>query len=270
MKVLVLAPPMASVGGVQQYTTTLVSALEAILGKNNARMAAVPAEPKFLPDGTFALSRGVKVKYLARVISEAISWRPDFIICTHLGVAPAAQKVRSIFGIPYGIVLHGIEVWGDLPPSKLRALRHAGRLVANSRFTLDATVSRHSLQGIPTSILPPSFQEIPHRAKSAPVENSPPNVLTVGRLAASERYKGHDVMLEAWVEVHRIIPSATYRIVGDGDDRSRLEARARELGIGDSVQFAGTLSGAALEDAYENCQIFALPSRTDLDPRAPR
>jgi phosphatidylinositol alpha-1,6-mannosyltransferase len=270
MKVLVLAPSIGSVGGVQQYTTTLASALETILGKSNTRMAAVPAEPKLLPGGTLALSRSVKVRYLLRVVGESIRWRPDLIICTHLGVAQAARTTRWVFGIPYWIVLHGIEVWGDLPPAKLQALRHAERLVANSRFTLDATVSRHSLQGMQSSVLPPAFQEIGHPTNSATVEDSPPFVLTVGRLASSERYKGHDVMLEAWVEVHRAIPSAIYRIVGDGDDRSRLEARAGELGISDSVQFAGTLSGAALRDAYEKCNVFALPSRTDLDPRAPR
>ena len=55
-------------------------------------------------------------------------------------------------------------------------------------------------------------------------------VLTVGRLAASERYKGHDAMLDAWPIVFGRIPAAAYWIIGDGDDRPRLEARARRNG----------------------------------------
>jgi phosphatidylinositol alpha-1,6-mannosyltransferase len=77
-------------------------------------------------------------------------------------------------------------------------------------------------------------------------------------------------MLEAWVLVRRKIPEAEYVIVGDGDDRSRLEARAQNLGISDSVKFTGAVTGAALQNYYHTCSVFALPAQTDLDPRAPR
>jgi glycosyltransferase involved in cell wall biosynthesis len=270
MKVLVLAPPMQGVGGVQQYTATLVRALGAIFGERNTRLVAVPAEPELLPDGTFAFPRSVKFRFLARAIVEALRWRPDLMICTHLGVAAAASVVKIFFGIPYWIILHGIEVWGDLPSAKLRALQRAERLVANSRFTLEATVSRHTQAGNKSSVLPPAIEYVRPTELAPNAEDARPIVLTVGRLAASERYKGHDVMLEAWVDVHRRVPDAVYEIVGDGDDRPRLEARARELGIHESVKFVGTLSGIALEDSYERCRVFALPSKTDLDPRGPR
>jgi len=276
MKVLVLAPPMGAAGGIQQYTATLVSALAKILDEENVRLIAVPSQAEARADGSFGLRKSVKLRFLMRVLWGAMKWRPDLVICTHLGVAPAALKVKSLFKKPYWVVLHGIEVWGDLPPTKLRALREAQRLIANSKFTLDATVSGHNLEGKDCSILPPSFEraQIENRTQGVDIhggtENSHPTVLTVGRLAASERYKGHDVMLEAWVLVRREIPDAEYVIVGDGDDRLRLEARARELGISDSVKFAGAVSGAALQDYYRTCNVFALPARTDLDPRSAR
>lgn len=270
MKILVLAPPMEAEGGIQQYTATLDCALRTIIGPDSVRMVTVSAIPEARPDGTFALRRSVKLRFLARVIWQAIRWRPDFMICTHLGVARAAQTAEGLFRIPYWIVLHGIEVWGDLPPAKYRALMRAQRLIANSQFTLDVTVSRHSLVGKETNLLSPSFQEVPPKDLTISAENSRPTVLTVGRLSGSERYKGHDVMLEAWIEVHRRFPDAVYVIVGDGDDRLRLGARAKTFGISDSVIFAGALSGAALQNEYERCHVFALPAWTDLDPNAPR
>jgi glycosyltransferase involved in cell wall biosynthesis len=276
MKVLVLAPPMGAVGGVQQYTATLIRALEEVLGAANVRLIAVPGEAEARTDGSVALRRSVKARFLSRVIWQAMRWRPNLIVCTHLGVALAAQRVRSLLRIPYWIVVHGIEVWGDLPPAKLRALRQAQRLIANSKYTLDVTVSRHDLAGKATGILPPAFQESELAASSLAVESSEgreqirPTVLTVGRLAASERYKGQDMMLDAWLKVRQQIPDGLYVIVGDGDDRHRLETRAKELGIFDSVKFAGAISGAALHKYYDACHVFALPSRTDLDPRAPR
>ena len=66
------------------------------------------------------------------------------------------------------------------------------------------------------------------------------------------------------------MPDAEYLIVGDGDDRARLESRARELGITGSVQFAGSVSPEELDVCYDRCSIFAMPARTELDARAPR
>jgi phosphatidylinositol alpha-1,6-mannosyltransferase len=77
-------------------------------------------------------------------------------------------------------------------------------------------------------------------------------------------------MLDAWPAVLKRVPDAIYCIVGQGDDRARLEARARELKVTDSVKFAGAVSGDELRDWYHRCRVFAMPARTDLDPRTPR
>jgi phosphatidylinositol alpha-1,6-mannosyltransferase len=98
----------------------------------------------------------------------------------------------------------------------------------------------------------------------------PPIVLTVGRIAASEQYKGHEVMLEAWPLVLRRVPDAEYWIVGDGDDRERLESRARELGIAGSSRFLGSVSPQKLAVCYDRCCVFAMPARTELDGAVPR
>ena len=77
-------------------------------------------------------------------------------------------------------------------------------------------------------------------------------------------------MLEAWPLVLRRVPDARYRIVGDGDDRARLEERARELGIAGSVHFAGLVSAEELDVCYDRCAVFALPARTELNAESPR
>ena len=165
-------------------------------------------------------------------------------------------------------------MWGDLPPAKAEALRGAERYVTITRFTLDAMIARQNLKDARASILPPTLPKPRPRSgetNNAASENpSRPMVLTVGRIAASERYKGHDVMLEAWPSVLRRVPDAEYWIVGDGDDRSRLESRARDLGIAGSVRFAGSVSPEELAVCYDRCRVFAMPARTELDGTAPR
>jgi phosphatidylinositol alpha-1,6-mannosyltransferase len=273
MKILVLAPPMGSTGGVQRYTETLVRSLEKILGAGEVRVVSVSAEPLVRDDGRLALSPGAKLRFLMTAVIHALVWRPRFIICSHIGVTPAARVIHLFFGIPYWVVLHGIEVWGELPQGKERALRGAQRLICNSRFTSEATNSRHQLTGTNAAILPPAFnidEAQKSTASSYEVETDPPIVLTVGRLAASEQYKGHDVMLDSWITVREKIPDAVYCILGDGDDRARLEGRARELGLADSVRFIGAVSGLELHGWYHRCRVFAMPARTELDSQPPR
>jgi phosphatidyl-myo-inositol dimannoside synthase len=278
-KVLVLAPCVKAVGGVQNYTKTLVAALEEILGHDNVRMVAVPEEPAPRKDGTLALSSSVKARVFFKALTVAMIWRPNLVICMHVGVAPLAAIIQKYCGIPYWLVLHGIEVWAKLPPAKEQALRGAERYIALTRFTLDATITQHALGKPSAVILPPSFAgvqniSVPRDSALSSFSSSPPSsapvVLTVGRLAAAERYKGHDVMLEAWPAVLRSVPDAEYWIVGDGDDRYRLESRAKELGISSSVHFTGTLSGDDLSAAYDRCRVFAMPARTELNGDGPQ
>ena len=273
-KVLVLAPSLKSIGGVQNYTRTLIDALTVVLGSDHVRVVAVGGDAEAQDDGSFALSASVKLRFLASAVATALAWSPDLILCAHVGLAPAARVIQKITRTPYWLVLYGIEVWGDLPPAKAEALRRADRYVTITQFTLDAMVARQKLKDVRASILPPTLPKPRQRpAEAGPTAakaGAQPTVLTVGRIAASERYKGHDVILDAWPDVVRRVPEAEYLIVGDGDDRARLESRARDMGITDSVHFAGSISPEELDVCYDRCSVFAMPARTELDARAPR
>ena len=273
-KVLVLAPSLKSVGGIQNYVRTLVDALNVVLGSDRVRVVAVAGDPEVRGDGNLALSRPVKLRFLGSAVATAVSWSPDLIICAHVGLAPAARLIQKITRTPYWLTLYGIEVWGDLPPAKVKALRGAERYLTITRFTLDAMAARHKLKKPRASILPPTLPKPRAKSPEAEIrlrkESSRPIVLTVGRIAASERYKGHDAILEAWPAVLRRVPDAEYWIVGDGDDRARLESRVREMGVTDSVRFAGSVSPEELDVCYDRCSVFAMPARTELDARTPR
>jgi phosphatidyl-myo-inositol dimannoside synthase len=273
-KVLVLAPSLQSVGGVQNYTRTLIDALQVVLGKELVRVIAVSSDPVVKDNQNLVLPLPVKLRFFLSALATAISWSPDLMICAHVGLAPAARLIQKIRRVPYWVVLYGIEVWGDLPTSKRNALRAAQRHVAITRFTLDATIARHGGEGNGELILPPT---LPKGRRSWPQADcvasngaASPIVLTVGRMAASERYKGHDIMLEAWPAVLRRVPNAVYWIVGGGDDRQRLESRAHDLCIAESVHFAGPVSDDELDVWYDRCSVFAMPARTELNANIPR
>jgi glycosyltransferase involved in cell wall biosynthesis len=80
-------------------------------------------------------------------------------------------------------------------------------------------------------------------------------------MAASERYKGHDQILEALPRVLELCPNVHLVVAGEGDDRRRLEEKADYLGIGAAVLFAGFTSEATLAELYRRCAVFVMPSR---------
>ena len=261
-RVLLLTPSLREVGGVQSYTRQLIAGLSEVLGKDNVRVVEVAAPPVAHAGGSGQIPAWVKLRFAASAAASAIQWWPDLIVCVHIGVAPVARLIRSITSAHYWLVLHGIEVWDALPPAKLRALREADRYISLSRFTLRAAAERHSLSPRIPIWLPPYLE--PRTPANLFGGNSVSHiVLTVGRLSASERYKGHDVMLEAWPGVVARLSDASYWIVGDGDDRARLESKAAQLGVAESVKFLGSLTGEALQDCYARCDVFAMPATSE-------
>jgi glycosyltransferase involved in cell wall biosynthesis len=86
-------------------------------------------------------------------------------------------------------------------------------------------------------------------------------LMSVSRLASSERYKGNDRVIRALPSVLTRYPDALYLVVGDGDDRPRLEALAAELGVTEKVRFVGLVSSEELPDYFRVADVFVMPSR---------
>lgn len=84
-----------------------------------------------------------------------------------------------------------------------------------------------------------------------------PTFLYVGRL---KRYKGVEVAIRATAQVRRQRPDVTLDIAGTGDDRPRLEALARSLGIADAVRFPGFVSEAKKRELFRAAWANLFPS----------
>ena len=61
--------------------------------------------------------------------------RPDFVFYDHVHLAALHATVPSLREIPYGVFLHGIEVWVPLLGRRQEALLGANVLVVNSATT---------------------------------------------------------------------------------------------------------------------------------------
>ncbi len=85
-------------------------------------------------------------------------------------------------------------------------------------------------------------------------------LLTVGRLAPGERYKGHDRVIDALPGLVANGCDVAYIVVGEGDDRARLETLAFQRGLHDRVRFMGSLDQGDLVEAYRLADVFVMAS----------
>ena len=178
------------------------------------------------------------------------------------GLWPPGARAR------YLVTLLGVDAWRPAEGARRRALARAASLVAISRTTAER--ARPFLPpDAAVEVVHPGLEDARPGGEADPVALEAGGrtfVLAVARMSAAERYKGHDELIEAWPELTRDATAELaprLLLVGDGDDRARLAAKARELGQRDTVRFTGAVSAATLDELYRRATAFALPSRDE-------
>ena len=83
------------------------------------------------------------------------------------------------------------------------------------------------------------------------------NLLFVGNLLIA---KGVDILLEAFALIAKEKSSIAMVFVGDGEEKERLIARSKELGISDKVDFLGRVEYNSIPTLMNYADILVLPS----------
>lgn len=96
-------------------------------------------------------------------------------------------------------------------------------------------------------------------------EGNAKTIIFVGRL---HPVKGVQYLIEAMAIVHQEMPDAKLVIVGDGDERSRLEELVEKLNLSDCIQFAGRMPQENIPRLMCQADIFALSSLSEGLPVA--
>lgn len=98
--------------------------------------------------------------------------------------------------------------------------------------------------------------QAPDAAKRAQLAGGAQTTVYAGRLV---RWKGVQYLIDATAQLAGT-RDVRLLVIGEGDYRATLEARARERGIGDRVHFLGYISSAALPPYYALADVVALAS----------
>jgi len=264
-----------NIGGIAQYNQDLLTAvaehprIDSVLAMPFSKQAeplpALPAKVDYKPRGP-----GGKVAYLARVTRETLSLpRFDLILCAHVNLLVAGVMASVIHQAPLLVFVYGIEVWEPTPYRIVNTM--IGRIDATASIS---AISRKRMDGwanltdTPSYIIPNAIDAERFTPGPKPDElldryglHDRKVMMTAGRLDPRERYKGVDEVLELMPSLIEQEPTLAYLIVGDGDDRQRLTAKAKQLGIQDRVIFTGWVDESEKVDHYRIADAYVMPGR---------
>jgi phosphatidylinositol alpha-1,6-mannosyltransferase len=209
-----------------------------------------------------------RLRYVACALR--LAWRHgpfDVVFCGHLYMAVLAWMLARLLGARLWLQAHGTDAFET--PNRLTrsAVEAADLMTVVSRATRRAVLGWANLRPEQVRVLPDTVRDmfvpgppnIPLRARLG--FGPGPVLLTVGRLAAGERYKGHEHVFAVLPALRARFPTLVHVVAGEGDDRARLEARAVEL-AGDpaAVRFVGFVPEEDLPDLYRSADLYVMPS----------
>jgi len=210
---------------------------------------------------------GGKAPFMAALLALLAERRWfDLIVCGHLNLVPLMRPLELRGPAQRGLILHGVDAWAPHGGGQTRrGLSKLDWFLSVSRFTADKFIGWTGLDPSRSVIVPNSvdlarFTPGPKPAYLAERYGLTGRTVLMGmaRLDAREKYKGFDEVIESLPELSKTYPDIAYMICGDGTDRARLEAKAREIGVADRVVFTGWIDEAEKVDHYRLADCFLL------------
>jgi len=180
-----------------------------------------------------------------------------------------ASFLSKKFKMNYILYAHGEEIvlYSRFFPEKYVSpyvYKHAKAVIANSSFTVgllkNIGVKEKNIHlihpGVDTEQFRPGLNT--SELKNKYNLSNKKIIVTISRL---QERKGQDYVIRAMPLVLKDIPNTHYLIVGDGEERERLEKLVRDLSLEDKVTFVGFVSEKELPYYYNLADVFILANR---------
>jgi len=173
------------------------------------------------------------------------------------------------FKINYILYAHGEEIvlYSRFFPEKYVSpyvYKHAKAVIANSSFTVNLLkelgVKEENIHlihpGVDVEQFRPGLDTSELKNKYNLLNKK--IIVTISRL---QERKGQDYVIKAMPLILKEIPNAHYLVVGDGEEKERLEKLVKDLSLEDKVTFIGFVSEEELPYYYNLADVFILANR---------
>lgn len=202
----------------------------------------LPTEPIRLGHlGTRALDLA-RVPALMRRLRRLIIRGGFDLVHAHLGLSEVLAAVATPHGVPLVASRRsrnlGFEANAALKLVEGLGHRRVDVLICNSRYLAEVT-AREDRWPPPTRVIVNAIDLEPYTPVPPFPSDALPHIAVVANL---HPYKRQDRFLYAFRRVLADVPGARATLVGDGIERAALEALTAQLGLSDSVEFAGQVA----------------------------
>jgi glycosyltransferase involved in cell wall biosynthesis len=208
--------------------------------------------------------------FARRVRRELRRHRPDVVLAHTPVPFPAEMAYRAARreGIPFVVTYHAGRLRGSTPlldglaavdrATLERSMLAGSRgLIAVTPYVRDRALARQAGR---VALVPPGVDHAIYKPNG--LHRSEAGILFVGPLDSSYRWKGVDVLMDAFEQVRSHRPDATLTLVGRGDRATEFQRRAAE---DPRLRVLGRLSDEAIVREYRRAAVLALPSTTDAE-----
>lgn len=211
--------------------------------------AAIASAPK---DTIFHL-HSVFLPELYAVAKHLKKYSLRWIFAPHGGYAPDSRRKNRI---PKNIYFRLFESFIVKNAGAIHAIGLHGE--ADQALLTENT---RNIEIIPNAHNTETAQETQEKSKSLPLR-----VCYCGRMAIAQ--KGLDLLIESIAITRSSNKEISLELIGDGADRAKLEALAKNLGVSELVRFHGMQTGENKNRIIRSCDVFIHPSRWDVIPTA--
>ncbi|MFT3883493.1 MAG: glycosyltransferase [Gemmatales bacterium] len=238
-------------GGLERVVLHLVKQAEGLGQKTSIlcleRRGALAERAEALGAKVYCIEKqpGLRFETIKAVRQVLEQLKPDVVHTHQIGAlfysGPAARqaKVPVIVHTEHGKTIKGMKQkllgWWAARYSQQFFCVSADIQQELSGFMVPASKMEVLANGIDTAQLAEPVDTITLRR----TWNIPPDAVVLGTIGRLAHVKRQDLMLQVFVRVCQRVPGAVLVLVGDGEERNKLEALAAQLGVIDQVRFTG-------------------------------
>ncbi|MCO8102778.1 glycosyltransferase family 4 protein [Acinetobacter indicus] len=265
-KICFLIGNLNNSGGTERVTTLIANALAekkyqvSILSLAGGKQSFFELEPDIKTYSLYAEKISFKKNFLGVV------WRiRQFVTQYQIDTLVVVDSISCVFTVP---ALFGLKVkhicWEHFNFKNNNGVkfRDYGRKLAAKYCDYIVTLTQRDKELWEKGLnkINAKIVAIANPVPYEDIENIPSleykTVLTVGRLT---HVKGFDLLITAWARVAQQVPDWKIVIVGSGEDELMLKQMAKDLGVDDSVIFAGQQKN--MDRFYRQASFFCMSSR---------
>lgn len=229
---------------------------------------------KYFPEEHFKGFGGHKIRSL---ISTCLAGRKRrVVILSHVNLLLAGWIIkRTAPAVQVILIAHGIEVWKPLSPFKKKMLQRLDNILPVSAYTNSMMMT---VQGIDPSKLtvvnncldpylpPPGIKKDPALLQRYGLHKDDIIILTLTRLAATERHKGYALVIKAIASIlQQTNAQIKYIIAGkySADEKEYVLQLAENAGIAGKLLLTGFVADEALAAHFCLADMYVMPSRKE-------